>query len=448
MKKIFLGLLIIASIFLVAGCSTKEDITKLEDKISDLESQIDALEKENEALKKQKEELLNDKSNLEDSLSDAKSELSILKGGSYTISVTDIDGELLGSQNSYVNEYSTLFEALTTKFDVNYTTSEYGAYISSINNSIVDPNYYIAIYENGVLASTGIEGLVVDDKDSFEFKVECWNTLESGYGVLDSYDVLVDKLIYHYAKNHMVDSLSKAAAYSLSSYWEMMGINLMSSKGYDKNVFNANALSKEFIDNLNSVDLSTLSNANIGKYYYTMKALNNDLSSFKEFYSSYLTNSLSATYSEWTMPFIMSPAKELDLTSDKLTTLISTDYLASTTFGIDGLAWQVTSLQLFDKYNTDILTNFTAKDYGSGTSTALALLPYAALNENVRNSKYEADGKDLIEILIDNYYDEELNLIKVNKTDTDYNMSSNQIYTALMAYKAQRDLNVSANIFA
>ena len=144
----------------------------------------------------------------------------------------------------------------------------------------------------------------------------------------------------------------------------------------------------------------------------------------------------------------MSPAKKLGLTSDKLNGLINTDYLAATTWGIDGIAWQTTSLQLFDKYNTDILTNFPAADYGNGASTALALLPYAALNENVRDSKYEQNGSDLIEILIDNYYDEELCLLKYSKNDTAVNMSTNQIYAAIMAYKAQRDYNKAANIFA
>ena len=63
-----------------------------------------------------------------------------------------------------------------------------------------DEKLAVAIYENGIAASSGVESLVVYEKDVFEFKVECWNTLDSGYGLFDKYDILVDKAIYHYAK--------------------------------------------------------------------------------------------------------------------------------------------------------------------------------------------------------------------------------------------------------
>ena len=46
------------------------------------------------------------------------------------------------------------------------------------------------------------------------------------------------------------------------------------------------------------------------------------------------------------------------------------------------------------------------------------------------------------------YYDEELTLVKYATTDTGVNMSTNQIYAGLMAYKVQRDLGIAANIFA
>ena len=400
-KRIISSFLILFCMIFVAGCSTNDDVNK----------------------------------------SDANT-------SKYSIKVTDIDGEEIGYKEININAYDTLIDALNAEFEVVSTNSEWGTTLISINSSITDPNYYLAIYENGEYALTGVDGLIIDANDSFEFVVECFNTIESGYGTLDEYDLLVDKLIYNYAKNYMQDSLSNSNSYTDSIYWDMMSINLMLSFSYDKNAFNTNSVTNEFINSLNNTDFSTLNGANIGKYYYAASALNLDLNEFKSFYEDYITNTISEEYSEWTMPFIMSPAKKLGLTSDKLNALINTDYLAATTWGIDGIAWQATSLQLFDKYNTDILINFPAADYGNGASTALALLPYAALNENVRDSKYEQNSSDLIEILIDNYYDEELCLLKYSKNDTAVNMSTNQIYAALMAYKAQRDYNKAANIFA
>ena len=118
----------------------------------------------------------------------------------YKIVITDIDGENLGSKDIELTENRSVFDDLVANFDVNYTTSEYGPYLSSINNSVIDVNYYLAIYENNQAASTGVDGLVADENDVFEFKVECWNTLSSGYGTLDDYDLLVDKAIYGYMK--------------------------------------------------------------------------------------------------------------------------------------------------------------------------------------------------------------------------------------------------------
>ncbi len=148
---------------------------------------------------------------------------SIVDVDKYEIKVTDIDGMLLDSKEIILDAQSSVFEDLCNNFDVNYTMDTYGPYISSINNSIVDSNYYLAIYENGVAASTGVDGLVADSGDVFEFKVECWNTISSGYGAFDEYDLLVDKVIYGYMKTL---DLSKSTSFKDGSYWDLMTIKL------------------------------------------------------------------------------------------------------------------------------------------------------------------------------------------------------------------------------
>lgn len=447
MKKTIFSFLILILFLVTAGCTVNVDNLELEKQIADLQQQVTDLNNQVSKLQDEKKTLEEKNAELEKELSETKEKLSKYETA-YSIEIIDIDGEILGGEVFTINEYDTVWGALKENFVVSYTESEYGPYISSINGSVVDNNYYVSIYENGTPASTGVEGLVIDNNDEFKFVVECWNTISSGYGLLDEIDVLVDKAIYYYAKNYMIDYLKEQTSYTGSSYWTFMALNLMIENGYDQNVFNVDGVTEDFVNELNNVDVTTLSGANIGKYYYTARLLKEDLSDFKVFYEEYLANSISTSYSEWSTPFIMSPAYSLDLTSEKLTSLINTEYLAGTTWGVDGLSWQVASLQLYNKYDSAILANFPAQDYSGGASTAIVLLPYAALNVNVRSAEYEVEGQDIIEILMNTYYDEELTLVKYATTDTGVNMSTNQIYAALMAYKVQRDLGIAANIFA
>ena len=198
MKKLFVFCFLLLVFISFAGCS-KDEITILENKIAELEEKLELLETENSTLKAEKESVQNELDSLKTDYESLKAELNLI---SYDVIIYDIDGEVLGNEKIKSKKEDKLFDQMKIKFDIDYDDGEWGVYLNSINGSICDNNYYIAIYENGTLASTGIEGLILDNNDLFEFKVECWNTIESGYGVLDSYDVLVDKIIYSYAKNY------------------------------------------------------------------------------------------------------------------------------------------------------------------------------------------------------------------------------------------------------
>ncbi len=366
----------------------------------------------------------------------------------FEIKVYDIDDELLGDKTLVSGSYSSLFEALTKNFDVVSKTTDYGNYITSINNSVVDSNYSIMIYENNTLASVGIDSLTIDAGDLFEFKVECWNTISSGYGTMDDYDVKVDKVFYHYAKTYMKEAISSATTYTDSNYWNYMINNLMISNCYDNNLFKTieNSALKSSVD---GTDITTLSKANIGKYYYAAKSLGINLDTFKTWYQTYINN-ISTTYSDYETPFEISAAKSLNITSTNLEALVSNASNASTTWGPDALVWQVSSLAMFNKYSDNsVLSNFNYRntEYGC-TSLAIQLMAFAALNVSPRDSAYEVDSKDIIEVLLDDFYDDSLKLIKVTKTDTTTNYSTNQIYASLAAYKVSRDKGIKAYIFA
>ena len=376
----------------------------------------------------------------------------------YNVEIIDIDGEVLFKEN-IKNEGKTLLEDLKEKTTVTGYDSQYGYTLTSLAGSVIDNNYYVAIYENGEYASTGIDGLVIDENDSFKFQVECWNT-KAFKGTLDDTDVLVDKIIYSYAKNQMKEYLKNEANYTAlggyynvafgeADYWSFLINNLMVNNNYDTNIFNTKSVPASLKTDLESYDLSTLSGTQFGKYYFAAKALGVDLTNYKTVYQAYLNN-LPETYDvymEYDYPFTFGASKALNLTSENLSKLVNTTYRADTSWGIDGLAWEIASLAQFVDLSEDELSAFEAKDYGNAISTSIALASFAALGVNPRADKYKKDGKDLVEILIENYYDSTNKIIKYSSTEST-NSNTPQIYLYLMAYKVARDSGKKTFVFA
>ena len=367
----------------------------------------------------------------------------------YTVSLKDIDGEVLIDNlelTSKEGSKSILSDIEDAGYQVTGYETDYGFYLTSIAGSIIDNNYYVAFKVNGEDASVGASSYELKDGDQIEFEVQCFNVVDFG-GAFDETDVLVDKIIYSYLKNYMPTLIANDTTYASSDYWTYMTINALTDNLYDFSYDQA-IIKADLKDSIENVDLSTLSGANYGKYYWTAKALGYDLSSFKEVYQAHI-DSISTEYSQYVTPFEVAPAYGLGVTSDNLTTLVKDATMASTQFGIDALAWQVASLAPYNyKYNYSMV-NFLNNRYESNcTSNALQLIDFAAFNVNPRDEQYEVDGLDLIEYIIANFYDEETNLVKVYPTDEGTNMSTNQIYAGLVAYKISRDKQKAVYLFA
>ena len=362
----------------------------------------------------------------------------------YQIKVVDLDGEELGSATININKQSSVFNDLINNFAVDYTVSDYGPYISSINGSIVDVNYFLAIYENGVSAATGVDGLVADENDVFEFKVECWNTISSGYGTMDEYDMLVDKVIYGYMKTL---DLSSSTTFADGSFWDLMTINLGKNNYYDANLFNYDNISDGVKEELETYDISTLDGANLYKYYLYSRALDKDLSALKTHTSSYV-ETLSDEYNDYVSPFIVAASYGLNVESEKINTLVNAPISTNFTWGPDVPVWQYTTSSLFNQNvdNATLNTCVETLDYGNSCSNALVLQAFAAANENIRDGKYEVEGKDLIEVLFDNYYNESNNTLDYTKGVAN-TYSTNQVIVSLMAYKVNRDTQKAVNIY-
>lgn len=375
----------------------------------------------------------------------------------YTVTVVDIDGEVLVDNLSLETKEgsnSIIEDLKKANIDIVSYETNYGTSISTIASSVVDDNYYLAFYVNDEYSQVGAPNYEIQDGDSLKFISTCWNTIDSGYGFLDSYDVLVDKTLYHYAKTYMQDFIKADTTYASSDYWTYMTINLMQDSYFGTNSFDARNATNELVKSIEDTDVKTLTGANIAKYYWTSKALGYDTSALESNFGSLISSHIEGSYSELTSPFIISPAYNLGYTSNELTDFVDNATQASTQYGTDSLAWQVATLGMFDKYSdTTVLDNLNSRSQ-NGTSTAVQLMAYAALGVSPRDSKYEVDDKDLVEFLFDEFYSEDLDLVKVYKDDEGSNMSTNQIYAALAAYKVSRDLinsasdNTKAFIFA
>ena len=383
------------------------------------------------------------------------------KTPSYTIKVYDIDDALLGEKTLKISDYPTVFDGLVKNFDVEYSITSYGPYLTQINKSIVDSNYYLSILENGSATQTGIDGLEVNDGDVFEFKNEL-NTFAVG-GTFDDYDILVDKIIYHYAKGKLRDNIQEATTYLGSTYWDQCFVNLALTSGFDSNAFDVkNLYTDAFKQTVSSADVTNLpaateypSDANIAKWYYSARAIGYSLDAFITPYTNYLEGINSYTeYSEFVLPFTLSIAKGLNLDSKINSAIIDTTYRAGTTYGIDGISWQLAGLaeyKTLDSAELDVLTletiNNSVENFGCMKDVSLAtiLIPYAAMNLDARGFKIDGNN-DVLKYLLDNCFDKDTYQFDVEKTPGD--KSSSQIYASLMAYKASRDTRKAAYLFA
>jgi len=360
----------------------------------------------------------------------------------YTVNVYDIDGEKIGNHKIKVDSDTTFVEQLTKKANLNSKQGQYGTEVVSIDNSVVDSNYYMAFYVNGEYSQVGVDLYTPKKDDVVDFKVECWNTVESGYGSLDQTDVLVDKVVYQYIKNYLgVDFTNDT---NFDNYFAYIDYNLM--KDVAKNYVSLNSDLDSYLD---TYDVTTLEGKAFGKYYYTAKAYDKDLTNYKTQLKTFLDGITEMPeYIEYTVPFEVCPAVELEINSNFLDMVLAVDYAPDTSWGYDGANWWYTTQLLLGNFiNETYLENISQVDYNNPTSLSLSIGSFAASNVNPRDSKYEKDGKDLIETLLESY-DENLGFIKFTQEDTKPVYSTNQIYLGLITYKLQRDSGKGINYFA
>ena len=375
------------------------------------------------------------------------------EGVDFSIKYTNYLGETT-EEKFNTKDYDNVLNALKSKFDV----VESNGYISKINDSFKDPNWAIMIYENGETATVGVDGLVIDENDEFEFKFECWNTIASGWGTFDEYEILVDKAIYNYAINKLPNILSPLFTFSGNNYWESMSlykmINAKNEYGnlYDTNIFNANIYTENYVNAIKAYDVTKLSGNDYFKYYYSARLFDNiNLDTFKEKYTDYLkTLTEFESFGEYKYPFIISTAKTLGLESNISSAITNPEYRPdSSQFGPDGLSWLLTGMSSANTITDDDINllkyDLLENSYSKDTSLTSMIIPLVSRSLDPRGYIKDSNERDILKILFDDYFDLETFKFTTEASDSDY--SSNQIYAALIAYKVFRDTHSATNLF-
>jgi len=100
--------------------------------------------------------------------------------------------------HSLSEEYEgSLFDLIDSEYDLTYSESEYGVYMLSLESLTPKNGAYIAIYENGDMAMSGVDQLLLEDGDVFAFDV-VWYDL-----VLEEIDLAISMFLDNYVTNYV-----------------------------------------------------------------------------------------------------------------------------------------------------------------------------------------------------------------------------------------------------
>ncbi len=363
----------------------------------------------------------------------------------YTIDIIDIDGENIGSYNVKTKDKSSFFDDLKKKCSVVYEESEYGPFIKQINHSIMDSNYYLALYKNDKLSEVGVSSITVDEGDHLKFIVENFKNY-------DQIDIKVDQVVYGFYKKaeELYKNIDSIDCSLLMAYKKLID--------FDYNI-DMSFVPASFKTSLENIEYKELTRNDFFKIAMCKYALQQDLSCAKEIILEKNYDVLYGNYVSTMNAFLYCLMCLLEVKPDHLSAFENylKDYMKNPELGDSG-CMTCSALSLFkefDSYKESFIslqkTSFTEQgvDLGYGAnacSTAQAVIAFCNMNENIRDEKYKINGIDMIEALL-TYVEEDFTVLGYDgKTDLYFNTP--QTLSALMCYKAVRDRNKAVNLYA
>jgi len=195
MKKLFSLSILFMLVLGLTGCETPSEDLTLENER--LQTEIDTLKQEKADL----QQALDDQQNLLDEWFDSmtSSHMNFIR-----VILTDVNGKSTMSYATYPDGLEfTLMDTIRNAYDVDYTETDYGTMINTINDMEVPYGAYIAISENEEMSMVGVDDIIVEDGDIFEFSVQWWDTTQEA--VYDALMLFMDNQLDTYLTTDFID---------------------------------------------------------------------------------------------------------------------------------------------------------------------------------------------------------------------------------------------------
>ncbi|QMS85443.1 DUF4430 domain-containing protein [Candidatus Xianfuyuplasma coldseepsis] len=259
MKKLFSMITVFLLAITMVACSDETDET-----INDLEAQISELQATNQALETQNSDLESAIQLYEDA------EMDVI----FTTKTIDLEGHETAIVLAFNDDQDITLKAVAKGFfNADITESEYGAFVNTMNDMNLPYGSYIAIYENDEPSSVGIDDLVIDDGDVFEFRVVWWDVIQ--YEVYETLHLFIDNHLDDYISTSYIDynvflgcqGLCDDVLTDEEIELYLNGLTLSTTQDYFKAMMIANHLENDSL--LQTYQTALYSNASTGPYGQT-----------------------------------------------------------------------------------------------------------------------------------------------------------------------------------
>lgn len=216
MKKLFSILAALALVISLSACTEdlqpkitelETKITELETQVTGLESQITTLEGDKTTLETSEASLLAEKAALEAQIQELQD---LIFDQTIVLTLKNTDDSLVKKSVGFNDDFDgTLFDLLDETFAVTATESEYGHYITAIEDLQPTNGAYIALLKNGVMSSVGVDAVSFEDGDVFTFEVQFWDMTEKA--VFDGINLFLEEQADSYVNATTIDYSVMAA---------------------------------------------------------------------------------------------------------------------------------------------------------------------------------------------------------------------------------------------
>lgn len=217
MKKLFSVVSIFLLAFTLVGCDeislTTEEITALQDDLQDKLDEVQTLTEDYQALQETVEDYESQIETLEAQIAELQEQI---YDNVITVTFDNNEGDFRSGTVGYNDEFDgSLLDLLDENFDVQYSTSEYGAFIYEIEGISTQVGNYISFAKNGEPSMVGVDTATFEDGDVFSFKLTWWDT-----GLEDVYNGI--KL---FLENHASNYVNETTAdYNVVAALSLLGV--------------------------------------------------------------------------------------------------------------------------------------------------------------------------------------------------------------------------------